>query len=255
MDLDLRALGNLIDAELPRALFITVSGAHLYGFESVDSDIDLRGAFAAPIDDVLGLFRVNETRERELDLSGIEVELVAHEAAKYLRLMSRHNGYILEQVFSPLIVRGQSFLERLRPMARLFITRRCYQHYRGFLQSQLKLLARQETKKAKSLLYAYRVVLTGIHLLRTGEVEASLPRLNEDFGLSFIGELIDRKRSAEFGELSDLDWGFHRGELARWERELDRAHGLSILPEDVPLEELHRFLVQLRREELANGSR
>ena len=46
-------------------------------------------------------------------------------------------------------------------------------------------------------IYAYRVLMTGIHLLRTGEVEANLLRLNEHFGFRFLDELIARySRSA-----------------------------------------------------------
>ncbi len=53
-------------------------------------------------------------------------------------------------------------------------------------------------KRAKTLLYAYRVALTGIHLLETGEMQPHLPTLNERFRLPFIPELIERKASAEF---------------------------------------------------------
>lgn len=37
----------------PSPLFATVSGAHLYGFPSPDSDVDLRGAFVLPVRDVV----------------------------------------------------------------------------------------------------------------------------------------------------------------------------------------------------------
>ncbi|MBB2744109.1 UNVERIFIED_ORG: putative nucleotidyltransferase [Microbispora rosea subsp. rosea] len=35
--------------------FATVSGAHLYGFPSVDSDVDLRGVHVLPAEEVVGL--------------------------------------------------------------------------------------------------------------------------------------------------------------------------------------------------------
>ena len=41
----------------------------------------------------------------------------------------------------------------------------------------------------KPLLYVYRVLLTGIHLMRTGELEANLVTLNQDFRLPCIPEL------------------------------------------------------------------
>ena len=42
-------------------LFVTVSGAHLYGFPSPDSDFDLRGAHVLPLRSLIGLDRPAET--------------------------------------------------------------------------------------------------------------------------------------------------------------------------------------------------
>jgi predicted nucleotidyltransferase len=245
-DLDLAALGRWACDRVPGSLFWTVSGAHLYGFPSADSDVDLRGSFAAPTPSLLGLRPPPETHEVKDTFSGRETEAVAHEARKYLRLLGRHNGYVLEQVFSPLVCHGAEFLARLRPLAGKCVTRGCHRHYRGFLHSQRKLMDKEPVLKAKTLLYAYRVVLTGVHLLETGDVQAHLPTLNERFRLPFIPELIARKASAEFGVLTGVDAAFHRAELDDWEQKLDRAYAASTLPVEPPVEELHRFLVDLR---------
>jgi hypothetical protein len=39
--LDLEALGRLVEGQGYAPQFVTVSGAHLYGFPSPDSDVDL----------------------------------------------------------------------------------------------------------------------------------------------------------------------------------------------------------------------
>lgn len=246
MSLDVTALAEFARARMPGALFVTVSGAHLYGFPSEDSDVDLRGAYLLPLPDLVGLRKPEETRQVEADLAGREVDLVGHEAGKYLRLLCKNNGYILEQVFSPLVVLGQDFLDRLRPLARACVTRGCHHHYRGFLHQQLKMFEREPVKKAKTLLYAYRVVLTGIHLLETGEVQADLTRLNERFGLAFLDDLIVRKQRKERGTLSDLNADWHRAELSRWETRLADAYQCSKLPDAAPREQVHQFLLDLR---------
>jgi predicted nucleotidyltransferase len=234
------------DAQAPSALFWSISGSHLYGFSSADSDIDLRECFQAPLPQLVGLKPPPETIEPKTRLHGVEVEAVTHEIGKYLRLLCRHNGYVLEQIFSPLVVAGEEFLERLRPLASQCVTRNCYHHYRGFFQTQRKLLEREDEPRVKTLLYAYRVALTGEHLLATGEVEANLSALNERFQLPFIAELIERKRNAEGGSLPEFDAAFHRSELDRWQQRLDEAYVASRLPEAAPMEELHQFLVELR---------
>lgn len=177
---------------------------------------------------------------------GIEVEAVCHEVGKYLRLLCRNNGYILEQIFSPLVVAGADFLYRLKSLATKCATRNCHHHYRGFLQTQRTLLDKEVTIRAKTLLYAFRAAMTGVHLLETGEVEANLPILNERFRLPYIEDLIARKAAAEMGSLPGLDWVFYRSELDRWERRLDEAFTSCQLPTEPPKEELHRFLVDLR---------
>jgi predicted nucleotidyltransferase len=243
--LDLEALRQLVEGQQYGPLFVTVSGAHLYGFPSPDSDVDLRGAHLLPLRAVVGLEVPDQTVERKLDLAGVEVELVSHDLGKYLRLLVKNNGYVVEQIFSPLVVTGQAFLDELRPLARRCITRHHYHHYRGFLATQRKLLGKQEPKLAKTLLYAYRVLRTGIHLLRTGEVEAYLPRLAQEYQRPFLVELIAQKQE-EKGPARDLDWAFHGAQLRELEDLLDQAYQQSSLPAERDRRGVSEFLVRWR---------
>ncbi len=252
MNLDLDALAAFIRRRQSRTLFATVSGAHLYGFPSADSDIDLRGCHLAPLESLLGLRPPADTDEGSEELHGVEVDFVSHEAGKYLRLLCKDNGLVLENVFSPLVVCGAEFLEKLRPLARRCVTRGCYQHYRGFLPSRIQQLEKESVKRVKTLLYAYRVALSGVYLLRTGAVEANLQELARHYPLPFLGELIERKQQAERQALAEADWAWHRGQLAGWQEKLERAHAESRLPERAPWEEVDRFLVQTRMAEFSS---
>ncbi|MFO7907719.1 MAG: nucleotidyltransferase domain-containing protein [Pirellulaceae bacterium] len=245
LELDLDALRELVEGVDYNALFVTVSGAHLYGFPSSDSDVDLRGCHKLPLAAVVGLDAPRETIEPTFDLVGTEVELVSHDVGKYLRLLVRNNGYILEQVFSPIVVLGQAFLDELRPIARRCITRHHYHHYRGFYATQRKLIEKEEPKRLKPVLYAYRVLMTGIHLLRAGEVEANLLQLNKHFGFDFLDELIAQKQTAEQAT-ADVDWEFHAQRLAELEGQLDRSYHDSELPEERDREAVNELLVRVR---------
>jgi hypothetical protein len=68
----------------PEPIFATISGAHLYGFASPDSDVDLRGAFLLRARDVLGLHPPDETITVE-DKSKIDLDWVAHDVRKFAR--------------------------------------------------------------------------------------------------------------------------------------------------------------------------
>src|SRR5215213_1986028 len=99
-------------------LFVTISGAHLYGFPSPDSDYDLRGVHVLPVREVVGLDPGRETIEAEGDREGIELDLVTHDAKKFFGLMLRKNGYVLEQLHSPLVVHTTPEHDELRQIGR-----------------------------------------------------------------------------------------------------------------------------------------
>jgi uncharacterized protein len=70
----------------------------------------------------------------------------------------------------------------------------------------------------KQLLRAYRVLLTGIHVLRTGQVEANLRVLTQHHPLPGIGELIERKSAGtERGKLAPSELAAHLAEVRRLE--------------------------------------
>ncbi|MEM7314041.1 MAG: nucleotidyltransferase domain-containing protein, partial [Planctomycetota bacterium] len=68
-------------------LFATISGAHLYGFPSADSDFDLRGVHLLPLEQVVGLKPGEVTVSREYLDHGLEMDLVSHDARKFFGLM------------------------------------------------------------------------------------------------------------------------------------------------------------------------
>jgi predicted nucleotidyltransferase len=96
----------------------------------------------------------------------------------------------------------------------------------------------------KPLLYVYRVLLTGIHLMRTGVVNANLAELNAEARLPYIADLIARKQSGENTALEDADVAFHQREYERLRVELQTAHDASQLPE-LPSDETWRALNDL----------
>lgn len=229
-------------------LFTTISGAHLYGFPSSDSDFDLRGVHVLPLEEVVGLKMGHETIEKSGIHDGLEIDLVTHDAKKFFRLMLKKNGYVLEQLLSPLVVHTTPEHEELKAIAAACITKHHAHHYLGFAETQWKLFQKADPPHVKPLLYVYRVLLTGIHLMHSGEVEAKLVRLNEMAKLSYISDLIDRKTSGpEKGRLDQADLDFHHREYQRLRAELQQAFEQSGLPE-VPsgAAALNDLLIRLR---------
>lgn len=229
-------------------LFATISGAHLYGFPSPDSDFDLRGVHVLPPAELLGLMPARETVEQSGLAEGIELDLVSHDLAKFFKLLLKKNGYVLEQLYSPLIVQTSPEHEQLKLIARSCITKHHQHHYQGFAANQWKILLKEKKPRLKTLLYVYRVLLTGIHLMRHGVVEANLAILNQDFRLPYIDELIGRKSSgAEKDCLLEKELDFHATQYNLLKKDLHQAAENSFLPENPGGKEaLHELLLQIR---------
>lgn len=231
-------------------LFASLGGAHLYGFPSPDSDFDLRGVHVLPLPEVIGLRRGPETIERMADEHGLELDLVTHDVAKFVRMLQQPNGYVLEQLFSPLLVTTTPEHAELRAIGRRCLTRKHVRHYVGFATTQWNLFTGQSPPRVKPLLYVYRVLLTGLHLLRTGEVEADLSGLNRQARLPHVDDLIAQKRAgAEQGTLDPQAMPLHAREYERLLAELRQAPAVSPLPPSLPADverDLHDFLVRVR---------
>ncbi len=155
---------------------------------------------------------------------------------------------MLEQIFSPLVIFTTPEHEELKQFARQCITRFHAHHYLGFAETQWKLFAKENPQRAKPLLYVYRVLLTGIHLMQSGEVEANLRRLNDSARCSHIDDLIELKLAGpEKSQLPVVDFAFHESEYRRLVGALEAAAARSTLPE-VPSGKaaLNDLLIRLR---------
>ena len=128
----------MIDYELLRAevarhpyplLFATVSGAHLYGFPSPDSDYDLRGAHVLPATEAVGLLPKRETIEFSGLRDGVEMDMVTHDVLKFFAMVLKRNGYVLEQLRSPLVVHTSPEHQELKDIAAACVTRHHSHHY------------------------------------------------------------------------------------------------------------------------------
>ena len=231
MEIDPR-LHRIVAAQPFSLLFATISGAHLYGFPSPDSDFDLRGAHILPLEKIVGLTTSDETVQDSRVIDGLEMDIVSHDVKKFFSLLLKKNGYVLEQLYSPLIVHTTPEHAELKEIARGLTTRHHAHHYFGFAETQWRLFDKERPRRVKPLLYVYRVLLTGIHLMQTGELNANLVELNERFRLPYIRDLVARKTGGpEKSALPDADMPLHTAEFQRLRSQLELTHTLSRLPE------------------------
>lgn len=227
-------------------VLVGVTGAHAYGFPSPDSDYDLKGLELLPLASMLGLEPPTDTFDRMEFFEGVEQDLTLHDAKKALGLLLRGNGNVLEHVLSPLQLYESERASSLRSLVRASVSQRFVHHYRGFFHRMREEHARE--KRAKTLLYAYRVALTGAHLLSSGELETDVRVNAARHGLSEIEALVAIKRERdEKTRLSDDEDRLLSASLDRALSLLEDAHARSSLPADSPNRDaIERWLIEQR---------
>lgn len=98
-------------------------------------------------------------------------------------------------------------------------------------------------------MYTLRVLLTGLHLMRTGEVVADLRDLHEGWHLPYVPELIAAKRAAGHGLFPGHVRAALERDVPRLRAALEAARDSSHLPA-VPgaaaTAVLHDLVVRLR---------
>lgn len=227
-------------------IFATLTGSHAFGYASPLSDFDVHGCHLLSLQQVIGFSLPGETVEMKTSIGNdIEADIATHDLKKFLHLLIKCNGNILEDLYSPLVITTSSLHEELKGLGKGCITRICANHYRGMAYNQQR---RMQMNDVKKLLHTYRCLLMGIHLMRSGELEMNVPTLAEEYGLPQLQRIIEYKLSGMDG-IDSKEMAEHESVVAGLHEQLDRYAEASKLP-DKPSQntqhELEELLIRTR---------
>lgn len=237
-------LHALLDEYSYPVLFATITGSHAFGCASPESDYDIHGVHLLPVQELLGLGELRETIEHKTVQDRQEVDIATHDLRKFVRLLLKGNGNVLEDLYSPLVVLSSPLHDELKELGKGCITKQVALHYKGMAFNQQRRMQNNELKK---YIHTYRCLLMGIHLMLTGNLEMDLPTLANEYAYTTIHRLIEWK-------LQGLDY-LPDGERAEYHTEnfamltdllMDAQRG-SHLPEQATTgKELEQLVIRVR---------
>ncbi|WP_295819086.1 nucleotidyltransferase domain-containing protein [uncultured Deinococcus sp.] len=216
----------------PYVQYRCVMGSRAFGLDTDASDTDLRGFFLPPARLHWGLADLPEQLERHAETT----EEVSWEARKFVRLALKANPNVLECLYSPLPLTVTEQAQALLDIRGAFLSRLLYQTYNGYVQGQFRRLEQGRRAhgdiRPKHVMHLLRLLLSGIHALRTGEIMVN------------VGEHKGMLLAVKSGQ---MDWA----EANRWRLELhaefDRAFERTRLPERPDFETVEAWLIAARR--------
>lgn len=216
-------LKRIEQAEDVTVVYACESGSRAWGFESNDSDYDVRFIYLRRTDWYLTIQNKRDVIEKpiddELDVSGWDVP-------KALQLLRKSNPPLLEWLQSPIVYKQTStFVERLRGlMDEYYSPISCMYHYLHMAENNFRKYLKEEDVWTKKYFYVLRPVLACVWIERGLGV---VPIEFEDLVAQVVDEaelkheidalLVKKRAGAELdrGPRNPILSGFLETELAR----------------------------------------
>lgn len=184
-----------------KLLYVTIGGSHLYGFNSVDSDIDFRGCWLTNTNNILGLNTPRDNIER---MEGIN-DTVLFELKKELNLLHKGNCNILENLFADQLYTSDEYFQIKKIMALNLNLPGIYHSYRGMAWSNYNKFCLKGMHTVKKFLYIFRAILAGIHAIRLRNIEPNINTLLEYHkDESFYESIIQLVKLKKDGKEKDM---------------------------------------------------
>ena len=229
-----------------KPLFLVISGSHANGLQRPDSDIDVRGIYLEPTMNVLALHSGRDTVEGTVGI----IDYQCYELGKFFRLLNSNNGNMVRMLLNPLSHYAWPDIE-WRKLGFKYLTKALRNYYVGYAHAQRKRCMSE--RGGKALIYTYREIFEGMHVMSLGLIEYDFKRLWKWVvrqGL-YNGNLLDRYFPDPHAPVTDEGW---RQFYAEWETlcaTFDGVVAKSYLPDKYDgYDELNEMLYKFRLSEL-----
>ena len=234
-----------------KIIFLTISGSHLYGFESEDSDIDYRGTFITDTNNLLGLKSLTDVIEMEEN----DNDIVLFEIKKEIGLALSGNCNVLEHINAKPIISTAEFVKLRQLVNNAFGKNGLYNSYKGMATFNYKKFILQGRNTIKKYLYVFRGLMAGIYVLQTGIIKPNIEELNQYFKFPEVKQLIKLKKEGKESETppKDLDTGNLEDRINYLFEKIDDAYLKSKIPErpdEEDVKALDEFLKKIRKDML-----
>lgn len=214
-----------------------VTGSTAYGLNHADSDVDIKGIYLVPTEEVLSMgWNWDKTTKDHT-----EPDWSYHEVQKFMNLAKKGNPTILELLFLTEYNILTDIGKMLVDNRQLFLNNVIYKSYGGYALAQARKLNRDGTygngrtnRYEKHTRHCFRLLYQGKELLETGNLTVRVsPEMREE--LFAIGkdtpENIITKFEKEFKEFDNIK---------------------SVLPDKPDEEALDKLLLEIRLQSFEN---
>lgn len=218
-----------------KIIYAIESGSRAWGFESIDSDYDVRFIYMRKKEDYLCLDEKSDVIElpidKVFDISGWDIK-------KALKLLYKSNPSLLEWFASPIVYKEAKEASYIREVIPLYFSqKKLYHHYQKMTKTLLKYMNKEKVP-VKKYLYIFRCILSSQYIIHNKKqspieierlIECELPNeLREDINkLLMIKKNSNEKKYVDhissldefiFTSLEEKDVSFMEDREVSWDR-------------------------------------
>ena len=220
-----------------QVIYRCLVGSKAFGLSNDESDDDVRGIFIPTAQQHWSLYAIPEQIEDQANQN----DEVLWELEKFLRLALKANPNILEVLWTPIVLESTELGDRLRDLRAAFLSKHLYKTYSGYVLSQFRRMKNRFEKdsqfKNKHAMHLLRLLFSGIHALKTGEIMIDVSQ-HRDFLLTVRN-----------GELSFEKIREHAMQL---DRQFQIEFENTSLPEQPNFNTVDQFLIDARASMVKN---
>ncbi len=156
-DIIIQKLNEIEEKENVKVIFAVESGSRAWGFDSADSDYDVRFIYLRNLEFYLKLEKTRDVIEWQLDET---LDINGWDLKKALCLLYKSNPTFFEWANSPIIYRTSEQWEKIKEKINdYFLLRREFFYYFNIAKSNYKLCLKKEVVKLKDFLYILYSIL------------------------------------------------------------------------------------------------
>ncbi len=154
----IKELHNLEQKHDIKVLYAVESGSRAWGFESTDSDWDIRYIYIHRLDWYL---KIDEKKDSQEEILPNDIDLAGWELKKALRLFRKSNPPMLEWLRSPIVYLEKfSTASKLRELSNQFFNpKSCIHHYLHMAERNYQTYLLKEKVRTKKYFYVLRPML------------------------------------------------------------------------------------------------
>ena len=199
----LHKLQQIEQEEQVQIIYACESGSRAWGFESQNSDYDVRFIYVRPLDHYLTIFEQRDVIERPLDN---DLDVNGWDIRKALQLLRKSNPPLLEWLHSPIqyLNREHLTIPLYNLVSDLFSAKSSIFHYLHMAKGNYRAYLKGEQVKLKKYFYVLRPILACGWIEKYGKmppvqfqtlVDKLIPQEHEIF--NSIQSLLEQKRSGD----------------------------------------------------------